>query len=204
MSTNFLTQPQRMEAAPTAATWVDIVDHTDYEMCSTYPHDIRCKATGNIVAEHKRSDGYISVSLNGRNHLKHRLIAIQFIENPLNLPCVDHINHKRDDNQISNLRWVDPSTNARNKSSHLGTRYTFVDDIPDEAIVVDFYETRNGRHEFEGYYYHDGLFYYDNDANYKILNINKTKGGSKMVRMNDINGKPISVYYNLFKKQHDL
>lgn len=48
--------------------------------------------------------------------LLHRIIAIAFIPNPLNLPCIDHINRIKTDNQLENLRWVTHSENMINKS----------------------------------------------------------------------------------------
>lgn len=41
-----------------------------------------------------------------------RLVAEAFIPNPNNLPIVDHINHKRAENYVENLRWVSYSENA--------------------------------------------------------------------------------------------
>ena len=35
----------------------------------------------------------------------HRLVARTFIPNPNNLPVVMHINNKKDDNRVDNLRW---------------------------------------------------------------------------------------------------
>ena len=49
--------------------------------------------------------------------LIHRLIAEAFIPNPDNLPEIDHINTKRDDFRIENLRWVDKKTNRNNPLS---------------------------------------------------------------------------------------
>lgn len=45
----------------------------------------------------------------------HRLLAVHFIPNPTNLPCVDHINRKRRDNRLSNLKWSSYSDNAKNR-----------------------------------------------------------------------------------------
>ena len=185
--------------------FVDLIGfEDDYEILNVYPYTIRKKSNHYEIKESDRGNGYICVHLNRKTYQKHVLIANQFIPNPDNLPCVDHISHDRTDYHLSNLRWVSPSENNRNKSSFRGTNYQYVDDIPDESIVVDFYDTRNGRREFKDYYYHDGVFYYDNDINYRILNINKTKCGCRYVNMIDINGKTTAVYINRFLQQHDL
>ena len=44
----------------------------------------------------------------------HRLVAIHYIPNPENKPCVDHKNRIRDDNRIENLRWVTHKENMSN------------------------------------------------------------------------------------------
>lgn len=44
----------------------------------------------------------------------HRLIALAFIPNPNNLPCVDHIDTDKTNNQISNLRWCTHQENLLN------------------------------------------------------------------------------------------
>ena len=176
----------------------------DYEILNVYPFTIRRKKDKYELKETPRPDGYFTISLNRNLYLKHRLVAEQFIPNPDNLPCIDHINHDRTDYHIENLRWVSPSENNRNKSSHRGVNYQYVDDIPDESIVVDFYDTRNGRREFKNYYYHDGVFYYDNDMNYRILHVNENKTGCRFVSMNDVNGKQTAVVIHRFLQQYDL
>lgn len=35
----------------------------------------------------------------------HRLVALTFIENPHNLPCINHINENKLDNRAENLEW---------------------------------------------------------------------------------------------------
>lgn len=187
--------------------FVDLINfENDYEILNEYPFTIRKKSNHYIVKENDRGNGYIRVRLNSKDYSKHRLIALQFLPNddPLHKTEVDHINHQRDDNRLSNLRWVSRSKNTKNKTSYNGVQCNYVDDISEESLIVDFYDTKYERHEFEGYYYHDGVFYYDNDINYRILNINTSKGGTKFVRMCDIYGRKVSVYINRFLKQHDL
>lgn len=65
--------------------------------------------------------GYIMVNLYKEGKMKrlslHRLIAIAFIPNPENKPCIDHINTDRSDNRIENLRWCTQKENHNNPLS---------------------------------------------------------------------------------------
>ena len=89
------------------SSWQTLKNHEDYEINTNYPHQIKRKATNQINKEWiDKTNGYLHVSLNGKGYSKHRLISIQFISNPDNLPQVDHINHIKTDNRIENLRWV--------------------------------------------------------------------------------------------------
>lgn len=44
----------------------------------------------------------------------HRLVALAFIPNPENKPCIDHINTVTNDNRVDNLRWATHKDNANN------------------------------------------------------------------------------------------
>lgn len=184
------------------AEYVPLLNHDDYVIMNQYPFTIRKKGNYKKVKDgfHK-STGYIRVYLeNNHSYQKHRLIAQQFIPNPDNLPSVDHINHDRTDNHLENLRWVSNSENQRNKSSHMGITYDYVDNIPDDSIVVNDY----GDHEFENYYYYNDVFYFYNGVQYRKLHINEFKNGSKFVYMIDTDGKCVSVCYNKFKKIYNF
>ena len=197
--------------------FVQMINHPNYEMMTEYPHKIRRIDNKKEASERENRDGYINVYLNDGDkkqpYLKHRLIAEQFIPNSNNLPVIDHINHNRTDNRIENLRWCSSSTNSYNKSSFKGVRYEFIDDIHEDAIIVDFYDTRTERREFEAdryYFYHnensnEDLFYSRIDENvYKILHINTNRSGSRYVQLMDTNNRAVSAYINRFKQQHDL
>lgn len=60
--------------------------------------------------------GYKIVGLkNGKkrkNHYIHRLVAEAFIENPLNLPVVNHLDHDRSNNRADNLEWLTQKENV--------------------------------------------------------------------------------------------
>lgn len=190
--------------------FVSLNVNEDFEISTTYPFIIRRKSDGFTPKDCIYPNGYVYVKLNNERYLKHRLIAIQFIENPNNLPEVDHKNHDRTDNRIENLRWVSSSTNHRNKTSNRGIQYVYVDTIPDDAIEVSEYETRTGTnefetHHFEDYYFHDNIFYFYNGIQYRKLHVNERKrDGAKFVCLLNTNGERVNVFYSKFKRLNNL
>lgn len=62
-------------------------------------------------------DGYRRVGVCVNKKLKtfnvHRLVALEFIENPLNKAEVNHINGIKDDNRVDNLEWVTRQENLK-------------------------------------------------------------------------------------------
>jgi len=164
--------------------------------------------TKKLVGANK-GDGYILVGLSekGKCHKTyqmHTLVMEHFgPPKPEGNYEIDHINHKRDDNRIENLRWVSKSENCKNKTSIRGVQYEFFDEIPaddDEILEVTDYN----EHEFEDYYYVNGYFYYDTGVSFKRLHINYDKNGSAFVCMNDTNKKRVFIFYNKFKKLYGL
>lgn len=71
-----------------------------------------------FIKQRKDIGGYMTVGLykgrKGKTFKVHRLVAMSFIPNPNNLPCVDHINTNRADNKVENLRWVTHVENCNN------------------------------------------------------------------------------------------
>ena len=183
--------------------FVSLLDYDDYEILTVYPFTIRRKDNHYEVSECINGNGYVSLSLNQKIHDKHALIAKQFIPNPNNLPCIDHINRDKTDYHLSNLRWVSSSDNNKNKTSHKGVDYIFVDKISDEAIVVNEYKN----HEFENYYYDETTdkFYYFNGFYYRELHVCEIKNKHAVfVNMLDTDNVRVRVYYNTFKRLYDL
>lgn len=70
------------------------------------------------IAGSKTNRGYLVVNMRGRRVLAHRL-AWELTYGPIpDGKEVDHINHNRLDNRISNLRLVTRQTNLRNQSQY--------------------------------------------------------------------------------------
>jgi hypothetical protein len=63
----------------------------------------------------KHKTGYLTVSVGDKKSNScyiHRLVAETYIPNPNNLPCVNHIDENKLNNQVSNLEWVTKKQNS--------------------------------------------------------------------------------------------
>ena len=71
--------------------------------------------TKRYLKGHLENTGYISVNLNidnkKKNYALHRLVAQTFLENPDNLPIVNHKDGNKLNNNVENLEWVTQSQN---------------------------------------------------------------------------------------------
>lgn len=73
---------------------------------------------GKVLSPIKDKVGYLSVKLQeGNKHNIHRLVAQAFIENPDNLPQVNHKDEDKSNNRVDNLEWCDSKYN-----NNYGTR----------------------------------------------------------------------------------
>jgi hypothetical protein len=82
--------------------------------------------------------GYKYVQLSGCNGRKrfriHRLVALTYLENPNNLPLVNHLDNDPTNNHVSNLEWCTYSRNAQHG----------VDINPNRKAVPVFQYTKKG------------------------------------------------------------
>lgn len=97
------------------AQWADIPGFEGLYQISTHGTvlsvggpDIRIKkASPNI-------NGYMKIKLSGATYDVHRLVALTFLGPPPAPDCVvNHINHNKGDNRLTNLAWVSRAENSR-------------------------------------------------------------------------------------------
>lgn len=179
--------------------------NSNYEICRDFPHVIRKRRNQKVIKESNRHHGYLAVHLVDNNgkatcHYKHRLIAIQFIPNPDNLPCIDHKNQNTSDYRVDNLRWVTSSQNLMNKSiSKQGEVYEYVDTIPNKHVGI---HSHNG-HIFKNYYFDtEGVFYHFNGLRYRVLPQRAIPGDNLAVALRDIKNNSVSITLRKFFRVH--
>lgn len=111
-------------------SWKTITNYPNYEVSDA--GEVRNVVTGKVLEPGLNSGGYHQVMLcPGRKNMRvNRLVALHFIENPENKPCVDHIDRDKTNNHVSNLRWATRSENNLNADYYHkktdGTQYIII------------------------------------------------------------------------------
>ena len=131
--------------------WQKLKYDERYEINTEYPYSIRKIGELKNISEWIASHGYYMCSIGGNGVLKHRLIALQFIENddPENKTQIDHIDRNKFNNSIINLRWCTAVENANNKNQMKRQKDVFLKELPDDAERINVYND----YEFDRYYY---------------------------------------------------
>lgn len=95
--------------------WKTILDYYNYEI-SSYGRIRNINGYIRKIQTDKKGYSVISIrnDLGIRKTLKiHRLVAIMFLDNPKNLPQVNHKDGNKKNNKVDNLEWCDNSYNQK-------------------------------------------------------------------------------------------
>ena len=96
--------------------WASIDGYLNYQV-SWFGRVVNTK-TGRILKPGTSTPGYLMVSLykNGKAlvHYIHKLVAREWVSNPEEKRCIDHIDGSRSNNHWENLRYATHSENNRN------------------------------------------------------------------------------------------
>jgi hypothetical protein len=195
-----------LETNMTERSFVQLKNYPTHLITTEYPFEIKKKSTGRIIKPNLNSVGYYTVWLNDKNRLLHRIIAEQYLENPTNLPEIDHINHIRTDNRLENLRFVSSSLNNRNKKCYRNIEYEYLNQLPNGFELFEEYVMKNGtKGKFKNLFMKNEngkpQFMTNNSENrFRYLHENIGKTGVHFVQYTDVKGKLCSICFKQIAK----
>ena len=74
------------------------------------------KLKGRELRHNDNGKGYLAVQLGrGNRRYVHRLVAEMFIDNPFELPSINHIDNNTKNNNVTNIEWVTHQENIQHK-----------------------------------------------------------------------------------------
>jgi hypothetical protein len=83
--------------------------------CITEEGEVWSKLSKKFLKKSINTKGYYQVKLYGESKKLqtrvHRLVGLNLVPNPLNLPCLNHIDGKKLNNHVSNLEWCTQKQN---------------------------------------------------------------------------------------------
>ena len=182
-------------SGPITTEWEPVKNHPAYQIRLVLGR-AHIRDENDEVKHKMHNKGYETVRMDGQTYLLHKIIAEQYI--PHNDLCnvIDHIDRERTNNFIWNLRWTTVQQNNLNRTSSKGVVYTYVDELPENAIPVTCYQDR----EIRDVYFADNEFYKFTGVQFKIMPKHHFKSGY-YVNTRDVNNKVVAICYNVWKRQ---
>lgn len=105
--------------------------------------DVRNARNGRLRKQRLNFRGYPEVFLEKKTWKVHRLVALAFVPNPENLPTVNHIDHVKTNNAVSNLEWTSNLDNHRHSAEKFLVKSNpnkpfrlSVDDVADIRVAL--------------------------------------------------------------------
>ncbi len=135
--------------------WKSVNGFANYEVSSF--GRVRNATTERILKPGLNNTGYLNVRLyknsKGKTHNIHKIVAQEFLENPFNLKCIDHIDGNRSNNNLDNLRHCTYTENNRNctKRENTSSRFKGVA-FRKRVNKWQAYININGRQKHLGYF----------------------------------------------------
>jgi hypothetical protein len=171
--------------------WIVLTAFPNYDIQSHHPFLIRKRSTNRIIAlTTDKSAGYIRCTLDNQSVRHHRIIAGQFIPNPLMLREIDHINHIRSDNRLENLRWVSTSETQRNKIAYTGRTVEYLDELPEDSEPLTEY---HGRTVAPGHYRQNNEFFVEVGGKYRKITHTRRTQNTFSVQVRGTNGERVLI-----------
>ena len=106
--------------AANSENWKSIDGYRNYEV--SWWGRVRNATTGRILKGSITIGGYLIVGLRknkiAKTHNVHQLVAHEWVDNPEEKRCVDHIDGNKVNNHLENLRWATHAENSRNMKKH--------------------------------------------------------------------------------------
>lgn len=129
--------------------WMDCVHYEGLYQISSYGRVWNIKQQ-RYMPQSKSGKGYLVVHMRGVNNKDkkeyvHRLVAMAFIDNPNNLPEVNHIDENKENNCVENLEWCSHKYNCS-----FGTRNKRVSQNKTQHIVCQFDLNGNLLNKYHG------------------------------------------------------
>jgi len=159
--------------------WRQIAGHANYYI-SNFGR-VKNIQTERILRQRTEPNGYKRIQLQGRNYYVHRLVALNFLENPDEKLLVDHIDNNKINNNVSNLRFATHSQNNMNSVKKEGTSSHYKG--------VGFHTKSNkwqAQIQINGQKIHIG-YYYDEDLAALAYNNKAIELFGPYAKLNDIN-----------------